>query len=87
MNLITILFWIVVVIVAWLGLRNLITIFVGSSLSGPLKPGQPLCHFTELLLYWGACLFAIITHSWWPLFISVIVGYLLRKLIIWSGKK
>jgi hypothetical protein len=86
MDLISILFWIAVVIVAWLGLRNVITIFIGSSQTGPLKPGQYLCHATSLLLYCGACGFAIYYHIWWPLAIGIIVELLFRKSVIRSGE-
>ena len=75
------------VVVAGLGLRNLITIFFGSSQTGPLKPGQHLCHATSLLLYWGACGFAIYYRIWWPLALGIIVELLFRKIVIRSGEK
>ncbi|RKY12425.1 MAG: hypothetical protein DRP65_01275 [Planctomycetota bacterium] len=86
MDLTSILFWIAVVIVAWLGLRNVITIFIGSSQTGPLKHGQHLCHATSLLLYWGACGFAIYYRIWWPLAVGIILELLFRKSIIRSGE-
>ena len=86
MDSISILFWIAVVIVAWLGLRNVITIFTGSSQTGPLKPGQYLCHVTSLLLYCGACGFAIYYRIWWPLAIGIIVELLFRKSVIRFGE-
>jgi hypothetical protein len=82
-----ILFWMAVVIVAWLGLRNLITILIGSSQIGPLRPGQRICHATELVLYWAACLFAIFTHTWWPLAVGVIAGFFFRHSVIRSGER
>lgn len=75
------------VVVAGLGLRNLITIFIGSSQTGPLKSGQRLCHATSLLLYWGACGFAIYYSIWWPLALGIIVELLFRKSVIRSGDK
>jgi len=85
MDLISILFWIAVVIVAWLGLRNVITILIGSSQTGPLKHGQHLCHATSLLLYWGSCGFAIYYRIWWPLAVGLIVELLFRKSVIRTG--
>ena len=82
----SILFWAAIVIVAWLGLRNLISIIIGHSLTGPLKPGQRLCHATSLFLYWGACFFAILFQIWWPLAIGVCLEYLFRKATIKSGE-
>ncbi len=87
MNLHTTLFWIVVIIVAWLGLRNLISIITGSSQTGPLKPGHRLCHATSLLLYWGACVFAVLYRLWWPLAVGVILELVFRKSVIRSGEK
>jgi len=75
-----------VVIVAWLGLRNVITIFIGSSQMGPLKQGQNLCHATSLILYWGACGFAIYYRVWWPLAVGIIIEFLFRKSVIRSGE-
>lgn len=85
MDLISILFWIAVVIVAWLGLRHVITILIGWSQTGPLKRGQHLCHATSLLLYWGACGFAVYYRIWWPLAVGLIVEVLFRKSVIRSG--
>jgi len=87
MDLITILFWLAVVTVAWLGLRNLITVFIGSSRTGPLKPGQRLCHATALILYWGACIIAIYAHSWLPLIIGVVIAFVFRQSVIRSGEQ
>lgn len=72
-------------IVAWLGLRNVITILLGSSQMGPLKPGQRLCHVLSLLIYWGACGLAIYYRIWWPLAIGLIIELLFRKSTIRSG--
>ncbi len=87
MNLQTALFWIGVTIVAWLGLRDLISILIGSSQTGPIKPGQRLCHATSLLLYWGACVFAVLYRLWWPLAVGVILELAFRKSVIRSGEK
>ncbi len=87
MNLHTTFFWIAVTIVAWLGLRNLVSIVIGSSQTGPLKSGQRLCHATSLLLYWGACAFAVLYRLWWPLAVGVILELLFRKSVIRSGEE
>lgn len=79
--------WIGITIVAWLGLRNLVSIVLGSSQTGPLKPGQRLCHATSLFLYWGACVFAVLCELWWPLVVGVILEFLFRKSVIRSGEK
>jgi len=81
-----IIFWIAVVIVAWLGLRNLITIIIGYSQYGQLKTGQRLCHVISLLLFWLACVFAVIYSTWWPLAIGVILELIFRKSVIKSGE-
>lgn len=87
MDLITILFWLAVVIVAWLGFRSLITMFIGLSQTGPLKSGQRLCHAIELILYWGACIIAIYTHSWLPLITGVVIAFVFRRSVIRSGEQ
>jgi len=86
MNWNTILFWIAIVIVAWLGFRNLISIIIGYSQTGPLKQGQRLCHATSIILYWGACAFAVLYLLWWPLVVGVIIEMVFRKSIIKSGE-
>lgn len=80
-------FWIAIVLVAWLGVRNLISIIMGESRTGTLKPGQRLCHFISMFLLWGACGLSIYIRSFWTLIIGVAIEYLLRKAIIWSGQK
>ena len=85
MDIKTIIFWIAVVIVAWLGLRHLITIIIGVSSTGPLKSGQRLCHATSLLLLCGGCIAAIYYRIWWPLAVGLIVELLFRKSVIRSG--
>ena len=87
MNLNSVVFWIAVTIVAWLGLRNLVSIVIGSAQTGPLKPGQRLCHATSLLLYWGACVFAVLYQLWWSLAVGVILELIFRKSVIRSGEK
>jgi len=86
MNKHTIIFWIAVIAVAWLGLRNIISLIIGQSKTGQLKTGQRLCHATSLVLYWGACVFAIVYSIWWTLAIGVILELIFRKIIIMSGK-
>jgi len=85
MDIKTIIFWIAVVIVAWLGLRHLIAIIIGVSSTGPLKSGQRLCHATSLLLLCGGCIAAIYYRIWWPLAVGLIVELLFRKSVIRSG--
>ena len=80
-------FVIAIVVVAWLGLRNLITIIIGFSQTGQLKEGQRLCHFVSFLLYWGACGFAIYDHSLWPLAIGTVLEITLRKTIVRLGQE
>jgi hypothetical protein len=87
MNFNSALFWIAVAIVAWLGLRNLLSIVSGLSQTGPLKPGQRLCHATSLFLYWGACVFAVLYRLWWPLAVGVAIELVFRKSVIKSGEK
>lgn len=87
MNFITVVFWIAFVIVFWFGFRNIISIFVGSSQSGPLKPGQRLCHGISVLIYWAACSFALLYHSFLPLIVGVVIEKLFRRSIIRSGDK
>ena len=86
MNTHTILFWIAVVAVAWLGLRNLISIIMGQSRTGKLKTGQRLCHATSLIILWGACAFAVVYNLWWPLAIGVILELIFRNIVIKSGE-
>lgn len=86
MNLNTILFWMGVFIVAWLGLRNLISFIIGHSQKGQLKQGQRLCHATSLILYWGACVFAVLYRLWWPLVVGFILELIFRKSVIKSGE-
>lgn len=87
MDFITILFWISFVIVFWFGFRNIIAIIRGVDQMGPLKPGQRLCHGTSLLIFWAACLFALLCHSFLPLGIGVVIEKLFRWSIIRSGEK
>ncbi len=86
MNTHTIIFWVAVVAVAWLGLRNLISIIIGHSQTGQLKKGQRLCYATSIFIYWGACAFAIVYSLWWPLAIGVIIEIIFRKCVIKSGE-
>ena len=81
-----ILFWAAIGIVSWLGLRNIISIIIGYSRTGPLKSGQRLCHATSLIFYWGACAFAVLYHLWWPLVVGVILELIFRKCVIKSGQ-
>lgn len=74
-------------IVACLGLRHLISIIIGQSHDGTLKPGQRLCHFTSLVLLWGGCGTALYLHHFWPLIVAVIVDYGFRKAVIRSGEQ
>lgn len=83
----SILFWIAVGIVAWLGLRHIFSILSGWSQGGQLKPGQRLCHSTSLLLLMGSSVIAVIFKVWWPLLAGVVSEYLFRRVIIWTGKK
>ena len=83
---ITILFWMFVGIVFWLGLRNLITIVIGTSHEGPLKPGQRACHAISLVLYWASAIVAIFLRAWWPLVAGWLLEFTFRSLIIWSGR-
>ena len=82
-----VLFWIAVAILGWLGLRNLFSIFTGLSQTGPLKPGQRLCHLTSLCLYWGACAYAVLYDLWWPLGMGFVLELLFRKAIVRSGNE
>ena len=86
MNWSKILFWIGFVIVAWFGLRNLISIIIGTYQHGPLKSGQRSCHAIMIVLYWGSCVLAIIFHKWWILLIGVIVAQIFRQSVIKSGE-
>jgi len=87
MDFFTVLFWIAFVIVFWLGFRNIIVIISGSSQSGRLKPGQRLCHIISLIIYWLACLFSLLYHSFLPFIFGVVIELLLRRSIIRSGNK
>jgi len=82
----TVIFWIAVVIMAFLGLRNLLTIITGFSQQGQVKKGQRLCHATSMIIFWGACAFAIIYSTWEPLAIGVILELLFRNSVIKSGE-
>lgn len=83
----TVLFWISVAAIIWLGLRHLISAIRGIAQLGPVKPGQRLCHLTSTGLYWSAALVAILINSWWPLPIGFIAELLFRRLVIWAGAK
>jgi hypothetical protein len=80
-------FWVAVVIVAWLGLRHLISILTGWSQDGRLKRGQRLCHATSLLILAGSSVTAVIFRVWWPLLAGVVSEGLFRRFIIWTGKE
>ena len=82
-----IILYILVVIVAWLGLRHLIAIFTGQDRDGMLKQGQRLCHLVSLLILWASCAFSIYLSSFLPLIVGVISEHLFRMLIVWSGKR
>lgn len=82
-----ILFCIGIAIVGWLGVRHLITIFIGYSQDGSLKPGQRLCHATSSLLLMGSIVIAVIFKAWWLLLVGVISEYLFRRFTIWTGGK
>jgi len=82
----TILFGIFIAIVAWLGLRHLISIIIGISSTGPLKTGQRLCHATSLFILWGSCFAAIFWNHWWFLPLAVVLEIIFRRTIIRSGE-
>jgi hypothetical protein len=81
-----IIFWIAVFIVAWLGLRNLISIIIGQSQTGKLKTSQRLCHTTSLIILWRSCAFAVVYNLWWPLAIGVISELIFRNSVIKPGE-
>ena len=83
----SVLFWIALLTVGWLGLRHLITIFVGSSQDGPLKRGQRLCHATSFLLLIGSSVTAAMFKVWWPLLVGVVSEHLFRHFTIGTGEK
>jgi hypothetical protein len=87
MDIVTVLFWIAFVITFWFGFRNIIAIITGRSLSGPLKPGQRLCHGISLCIYWVACLLALIYRSFLPFIIGFVIEQLFRRWIIRAGDK
>lgn len=87
MDFFTVLFWIAFFIVFWFGFRNIIVIITGSSQSGKLKHGQRLCHIISLVIYWVACLFSLLYHSFLPLIIGIVIEQLFRRTIIRSGNK
>jgi hypothetical protein len=82
----SVLFWLAVGIVAWLGLRHLFSILTGCSQDGLLKPGQRLCHATSLLLLMGSSIIAVTFSIWWPLLAGVVSEHLFRRLTVWTGK-
>ena len=82
----SVLFWLAVGIVVWLGLHHLFSILTGYSQDGLLKPGQRLCHATSLLLLVGSSTVAVIYNIWWPLLAGVASEYLFRRLTVWAGK-
>lgn len=75
-----ILFWLAVIFVGWLGLRNLITIFT------IVKPYTRPCYAIEFVLYTGGSVTAVLLDSWWPLLIGAFLAYSFHHLVIWSGK-
>lgn len=86
MDLRTMLFLGAIAIVFWFGIvRNIITIIIGESQAGPLKPGQILCHLTSILLHFTARGFAFYYHIFWPLAVGWIVESSFRKFIVMSG--
>jgi Ankyrin repeats (3 copies)/Ankyrin repeat len=82
-----ILLYISTAIIAWLGLRHLVSIIIGQSHEGTLKPGQRLCHFTSLMLLWGGCGTALYLRHFWPLIVAAAIEYGFRKAVIRSGEK
>lgn len=86
-NLLSILFWLTIVIIAWFGIiRNIITIMIGFSSEGRLKPGQKLCHLTSLLIYGGTLILAIRNEIWYPLIIGIVLEYTFRIMVRKSGE-
>jgi len=86
-NLLTILFWLTIVIIAWFGIvRNIITIVIGFSQEGKLKSGQRLYHIISLLIYAGTLALAIKNQVWYPLIIGIILEYTFRIIIRKSGE-
>ncbi len=86
-NLLTILFWLAIIIIAWFGIvRNIITIIIGFSQEGKLKSGQRLCHITSLLIYGGALILAIKNHAWIPIIIGIVLEYVFRITVRKSGE-
>lgn len=79
--------YILTALVAWLGLRHLISIIIGRSQRGTLKPGQRVCHSVSLVLLWSACGFSLCLDSFWPLVVGSAVSFLFDRLVIWSGLK
>jgi hypothetical protein len=82
-----VIFWVAVGIVAWLGLRHLLSMLTGRSQDGPLKPGQHLCYATSFLLLMGSSVVAAILRVWWLLPVGVVSEHLFRRYVIWTGEK
>jgi len=82
----SVLFWLAVGIVAWLGLRHLFSILTGYDQDGFLKSGQRLCHATSFLLLIGSSIVGVIYNIWWPLLAGVASEHLFRRVTVWTGK-
>ncbi len=82
-----IILYILIVVVAWMGLRHLISLLIGQDQCGILKRGQRLCHFVSLLILWASCAFSLYINAFWPLIVGFSFECLLRKAIIWSGQR
>ena len=79
-------FWASVVIVAWFGVRELMTMASGLTQDGPVKPGQSVCHAISLLIYWAACFAAVYYGTFWPLIVGLVLVALWRRAVIASGE-
>lgn len=82
-----ILLYIGILVVVWLALRHFLSMIIGYNQEGQTKPGQRLCHFVSFLILCGACVYSFLAKSVIPLIGGIVIEYLLRQAIIYSGQK
>jgi hypothetical protein len=82
-----ILLYIGILLVSWLALRHFLSMIIGYNQEGQTKPGQRLCHFVSFMILCGGCVYSFYTKSVIPLIGGVLVEYLLRQAIRYSGQR
>ena len=75
-------FWAGIVLLGFLGLRNLVTLLFFA-----VKPHTRPCYATMFFIYCGSAAVAAALRLWWLLPVGLLAGFLFRRLVIWSGEQ